>query len=374
MRTPRRRLFAAATAALALLAPLVPAVAAQATPAQPVPTLQLLGHVEIPPGGTFQGTTVGGLSSISYDEARGVYYALSDDRSALQPARFYTMRIDTSHGSLSAGDISFTAVTTLRDPSGQPYPLNSLDPEGMVLTPRDTLMLTSEGDTSRLIDPFIREIGLDGYQVGELALPAGISPTADHSSGVRNNLGFEPAAVTPDGKTFVTGLENALYQDGPAATLTNGSRSRLLQYDLRTGALRHEYAYDTDPIADTPVPPTAFAVNGLDELLPLDDHRFLAMERSFSVGVGNRIKIYEIDLRGATDVAHLDALAGVDTVRPVSKRLVLDVNSTGLTLDNLEGLTYGPTLPDGRRSLLVISDDNFDPAAVTQLLLFAIDD
>ena len=373
MRSPRRRLVAAAAAAAALIAPLAPAAAAHATPAAPVPGLQLLGHVEIPPGGQFDGTTVGGLSSITYDAKRGVYYALSDDRSQINPARFYTMSIDVSKGTLARSDVTFDKVTTMLDPSGQPYPLNALDPEGLVLTPRDTLMLTSEGDTNRLIDPFIRELALDGHQVGELQVPPGFAPTADHSSGVRNNLAFEPAAITPDGKTFVTGTENALFQDGPAATLTNGSRSRLLQYDLRSGRLHHEYAYDTDPIADTPVPSTAFAVNGLDELLPLDDHRFLAMERSFSVGVGNKIKLYEIDLRGASDVTHLAAMAGDPTVRPVSKRLVLDVNAaTGLTLDNLEGLTYGPTLPDGRRSLLVISDDNFDPAAVTQILLFAV--
>src|SRR5207237_2953579 len=96
-------------------------------------------------------------------------------------------------------------------------------------------------------------------------------PTADHSSGVRNNLAFEPAAVAPNGRFFFTGTENALFQDGPAATVANGSPSRLLRYDLQTGRLDREYLYFTDPIAEPPAPASAFAVNGLVELLPLNN-------------------------------------------------------------------------------------------------------
>jgi hypothetical protein len=41
-------------------------------------------------------------------------------------------------------------------------------------------------------------------------------------------------------------------------------------------------------------------------------------------------------------------------------------------LDNVEGMTLGPTLPDGRRSLILVSDHNFAGSQFTQFLLFAL--
>jgi hypothetical protein len=41
-------------------------------------------------------------------------------------------------------------------------------------------------------------------------------------------------------------------------------------------------------------------------------------------------------------------------------------------LDNVEGISWGPLLANGRRSLVLISDDNFGKNQVTQLLLFEV--
>ena len=131
-------------------------------------------------------------------------------------------------------------------------------------------------------------------------MPPAFAVTADQSSGVRPNLGFESAGVTHDGRYLFTAAENALYQDGPAATIANGSPARILRYSL-SGRLDRQYVYVTDPVAEPPVPATAFSVNGVVELLPLDDDTLIAMERSFSVGApgtGNTIKLYTVELRG----------------------------------------------------------------------------
>src|SRR6266542_6759502 len=85
------------------------------------PGLQFLGQAIVPTGTTFAGTTVGGLSSLTYDAARGVFYSLSDDQSQFDPARFYTLRVDLSDGHLADGDVQFSGVTTLLAPDGQPY-------------------------------------------------------------------------------------------------------------------------------------------------------------------------------------------------------------------------------------------------------------
>ena len=97
------------------------------------PSLQFLGQAIVPTGTVFAGTTVGGLSSITYDRARGVYYSLSDDQSQINPARFYTLRVDLADGRLDNGDVTFLRTTTLLAPDGQPYAPTSLDPEGLTL-------------------------------------------------------------------------------------------------------------------------------------------------------------------------------------------------------------------------------------------------
>jgi hypothetical protein len=306
--------------------------------------LRFRGQAIVPTGTTFDQTIVGGLSSITYDRRHDVYYAVSDDQAN---ARFYTVAIDEREPA-----VRFKDVTTLLAPNGQAYPAGSLDPEGLALTKDRELILTSEGLPGMGIDPFLRRYSLRGRFLGDLPVPPAFRVTADQSSGVRPNLGFESAGV--DDRYLFTANEGALYQDGPAATTANGSPVRILRYDLRKRRLDREWRYLTDPVAEPPVPATAFSVNGVAELLPLDDDRLIAMERSFSVGApdtGNTIRLYEVSLRG--NRAH--------------KRLLLDLDELGIPLDNVEGMTFGP-----HRSLVLVSDNNFAPAQFTQFLVFTV--
>ena len=55
------------------------------------------------------------------------------------------------------------------------------------------------------------------------------------------------------------------------------------------------------------------------------------------------------------------------------RELVLDFDELGIALDNLEGMAFGPDLPDGRRTLVLVSDDNFSETQVTQFLAFGLD-
>lgn len=378
--SPRLRRTVLLTALVALAAGLVAGPAAATGPRGPSAHLTYLSGTTIAAGATFGGTVVGGLSSLTYDAARGVYYALSDDQGAgftptSSPARFYTLRIDVSDGVLGAGDVQVLAVTTFLGPDGQPFPALSLDPEGLTLTPRDTLVLTSEGIATRLIPPFVREFDLSGRQLAELPVPGYFTPTVTAAgipkTGVRQNLGFEAAAVAPNGQQLFVGTENALVQDGPAATTASGSPARILRYHLGHGGSDREYVYPTDPVA---APSTVFTVNGLVELLPLNNEFLLAMERSFSVGAGNTIRIYRLALPGATDVSGVADLHDVTGLRTARKSLLLQLPSTigGQPLDNVEGMTLGPTLPDGRRSVLLVSDNNFTAGQASQVLLLAL--
>ena len=58
---------------------------------------------------------------------------------------------------------------------------------------------------------------------------------------------------------------------------------------------------------------------------------------------------------------------------PARKRLLLDLEKIGLErVDNIEGISWGPRLENGRRSLVMISDDNFNAQQVTQILAFEV--
>jgi hypothetical protein len=105
---------------------------------------------------------------------------------------------------------------------------------------------------------------------------------------------------------------------------------------------------------------------------------FLAMERSFAVGVGNTVVLYETSTEGATDVSDIPALGlsgcPTGTIVPMSKTLVADFEQDlGVDPDNLEGMAWGPTLEDGRALLIVISDNNFNPDQTTQFIALAVE-
>jgi hypothetical protein len=354
---------------------------------------------------TVDGTSVGGLSGITYDQAANRFYSISDDRGTPpnepgQPPRFYTLNLDLSGLTFDASKVSFTSTTRLLKADGTTYAPLSTDTEAIRLTNRGTVYISSEGQVDGAgqirTTPFINEFNLaTGGLVSSLPIPlkflADSSLGANLTRGARDNLAFESLAITPDNGTLIAATENALFQDGPSGTATNGSRSRILRYDLTTGQPTGEFLYNTDAVAVTPIPATGFATAGLVELTAIDNNgqQLLALERSFSVGVpgtGNSIKLYEIDLGGATNIASTSSLSALSAtelgaIRPVQKRLILDLNDLNLStgLDNVEGITFGPILANGQRSLILVSDDNFNPSTspqvqtFTQILAFSID-
>ncbi|MGL5034314.1 MAG: esterase-like activity of phytase family protein, partial [Microcystaceae cyanobacterium] len=269
-----------------------------------------LGLVTFSTDTSFKETQVGGLSGIVYDQAQNSYYAISDDRSSINPARFYTLEINLSDGRLDSGDVSFTQVTTLLDSQGNPFPTNSLDTEGIALTENGSVYIASEGearpDIPRLTNPFVNQFSLSGQQLSELPVAEKYFPTQTVTTGIRNNLAFESLTMTPDGRYLYTATENALAQDGPTATLADKSLSRIVKYDLTTGQVVAEFVYEVDQVNNAPIPANSFANNGLVELLAIDNNgTLLALERAFSNGVGNTVKLYEIQTQNATNISSL---------------------------------------------------------------------
>ncbi len=343
---------------------------------------EFLDMATFPTGYMFKKTEVGGLSGITYDAGEKQYYALSDDRGDINPARFYTLKIDISDRHSNNLDVSvkFKDVTTLRDQCGMPFPRGSIDPEGIARTRQGQLFICSEGDANKLIDPFVNQFTLWGRQIYELPVdPKFLPAPPEAGKGIRNNLAFESLTITPDGRNLYTAVENALVQDGPQADVGQESLARIIKYDLLTGKAVGEFVYTADEVPLAPIPSDAFRTNGLVELLAIDNNgTLLALERAFSAGRGNTVKLYEVRTQGALDVINeFDLFREEEDVPfeidpPVAKRLIADFADFGITPDNLEGMTFGPKLSDGRQSLIVVSDNNFSPDQVTQFILLAL--
>lgn len=344
--------------------------------------LRLIGEQRLPWRQAFDGTMVGGLSGIDYDAVHGDWVLISDDRSDHNPARYY--RAQLRYDDKAFTSLAVTSVVTLRQPDGTPYPSRKQmaatggivsDLESLRVDPRDgSIWYTSEGDVDLGLDPFVRRAAPDGRYQSELPLPPLFTVDKAKRFGPRDNQTFEGFSFAPDGKTLWVSLEGPLYQDGPVPTTEAGAVNRITHFG-RGGAVLGQYVY---PLGALPAAPGKgkYADNGISEMLAISPTRLLTLERA---GVENDagvfhtyVRIHEIDTAGATDVSALPTLAGA-AYRPVSKRLVLDLNAIGLPrVDNLEGMAFGPVLPNGHRSLVLVSDDNFSDKQVTQVLVFEV--
>jgi len=350
--------------------------------AQPVAALRFIGEQRIPHRQVFQGTLVGGLSSIDYDARTGTWITASDDRSELGAARFYTARLDYDARGFRA--VTLASVHTFRQAGGGAYPAlkaattdggEVADIEAIRFDPlSDAIWYGSEGSDALGTGPFAKLAGGDGAYRATLALPDLFKASRDRAAGPRGNLSVESLAFAPDGQSLWVGMEAPLYQDGAPASAQRGAVSRFTQFD-RNGKLLAQYAYPVDRVQGRPAP-GRFGDNGVSELLVVDSRHLLALERSGVQDATGRfaffIRLYLVDLQGATDIAALPALDGA-TYAPLKKRLLMDFNRAGLDkVDNLEGMSWGPVLSNGHRSLVLISDDNFSADEVTQLLAFEV--
>ena len=336
-------------------------------------SLEFLSEYQLPKM-TFADTRVGGLSAISYDSKTGSFLVLSDDRSEFAPARFYTININISSEKLPKIEtVEFKQVTFLTEANGQTYSKGLVDPEGLAISPRRSVFISSEGVLSRGVNPFINEFALPGGQFKlSIRVPARYLPEANKTQGLQENAGFEALTLSP----------NSLAADDPFRLFT-ANESPLIQ-DMSEGQGRLRFLhYVINPFGDPVLvaehlylldeSPEGTISNGLTELLALkQEGYFLSLERTFGV-TGAGAKIFQLVVANATDTSRIVSLKGdISSVQPIKKKLLLDLNDLGIDLDNLEGMTFGPTLADGSQSLVLVSDDNFSNKQVTQFLLFKV--
>lgn len=334
--------------------------------------LAFLGKVELAHGLLFADTTVGGLSGITYDAGRDQYYVISDDRSEKNPARFYTMSITLSDGNLARVDL--LGATPLLNTDGKPFRPRSAtdvppDPEGIAYDARrQQLYWSSEGerivkpDTPPvLLDPWVRTAALDGAFRDQFTLPPELHMSAA-DAGPRKNQALEGLTLAPDGTALWAGMEAPGFDDGQPPTADRGALTRITRLDPVTRQPTGQYAYPLDAVSSGDG-----GGNGLSDLVALNAEDFLVIERGH--GTRTSVRIYRASIAGADDILGRPSSAGAV---PMRKTLVADVSQAVRSVDNVEGITLGPKLSDGRQSVVMVTDDNFSRDQVTQLLAFAL--
>ncbi len=300
----------------------------------------------------FEDTQVGGLSAITYDRHNDRFYTLSDDRSEFAPARFYTLKLtldslDPKKPKIQT--VGIEGVTFLTGEDGKPYSKGTVDPEGIVLSPLRSIFVSSEGVARDGIPPFVREFNLQtGQWRRSLPVPDRYIPNRkgeQQTKGVQDNLGFEALTIAPGefaaGEPFrlFTATESSLVEDKEELSADQGAKSRLLHYlvEANRAILLSEHLYVQDPLSNGAL------MTGLTELIAIDQGgHLLSLERSFGPA-GFQVKLFQLTMGGATDTSRVASLKGPSSkIQPIYKKLLLDLNTLGIPLDNLEGMTLFP--------------------------------
>ena len=247
-----------------------------------------------------------------------------------------------------------------------------LDPEGV--------RVSNDGKSVFVSDeygPYVYQFDrATGQRIKSFALPGNLAVTVQgpttasegtpfNTSGRVGNKGMEGLAITPDGKTLVGIMQAPLLQDA-------SKQVRIVTIDIATGATK-EFGYRLT------------TGSGVSEIVAINDHEFLVDERDGNgLGAGNSAtvkQIFKINLAGATDISGVTSMTS--STAAVTKTLFLDVraalNANGIP-DNLipskiEGLAFGADLADGRHTLWVANDNDFDPlnAGDNKFYVFAVD-
>lgn len=369
------RAFAAAIATLVLAvllgASVLPHSAARAADLKVCGSsdVQFLGFSDVLNKQSTGGIAHTELSGITYDPQRGVYYVIGD-RLGTTPAHVFTLTVPLTGDAMGTPFIS--SVVKLADRNGDWFTGINLDGEGIALNSGSDFYVSSEGGTAAGAQPAVYHFTVDGGYLGALTVPSVFQIGT-------NNLSFEGLAMSPSKRSLFVAMEGPIAADGQTGDLR--SRIRFLRYEQRgeTYVPAAQYYYLTEK-GRTP------GDLGVSEVIALSDSELLVLERGFVAGEGNTVRVFKTSVAGAGNVANVASLAST-SVAPLQKSLLFDLATcpdAGATLapgatqpnkllDNFEAMTFGPDLTGGRRSLVLVSDDNSGANQTARLIALAID-
>ena len=348
------------------------------------PILNLIDHYEIPHKQMFGDTRIGGLSGIDYDKENDVFYLISDDRSIHNTTRFYKANIHINSRKIDS--VQFLRVVSIKGRNDKEFsnwkrsPFFSIDPEDIRYHPIDKYFVwCSEGEriitegSFFLQDPSIVVMDTVGKYVSEFTMPQNLKMTLTEK-GPRRNGTLEGITFSDDFQRIYTSIEEPLYEDDEKPDVRKGSLVRIFEFDVKTKTNIAQYAYELDPVAQQAIPKEASKTNGISAILQAGKNKLFIVERSYSAGrSSNTIKVFFSDLTYGTDIKNISSLRDRKfPYRKIPKRTLLNMDDLDIHIDNIEGISYGKTLPNGNKTLVFVSDNNFSTKQQTQILIFEV--
>ena len=265
--------------------------------------LKYLNQVTLANRQVFKKTKIGSLSGLSFDSSTGVLSSISDDRGNVNEPRIYQFMVELTEKKFSVEPKDVIFLTVNQGPLSHKSTNSKatqfsqvLDLEGIAPLPWGDFLIANEGDMNHKprVPSQVLDVKSDGTIFREFQVPNKFLPelTGQQTKGTANNLSFEGVSANPNGKQWVVATEAPLIQDGPHFC-------RFIEYTLPDAWVlkpAREWAY---PIALGAGQGLMKVQNGVSEVLFLNDHELLVLERGLDLtakGLHIDIRIYKVDL------------------------------------------------------------------------------
>lgn len=286
------------------------------------------------------------VSGIDY--RNGAYTLIADDSARVQTADLPLT--DTGFGAVQLG-----AATQLRQADGSNFPQGG---EAVRVNPADgSLVWANPGrrTSNNLLNSTVQRSAADGTFVAQ-------HPAAPHTAasatqtGIRDRGGIAGLTFNPTGLLTISAPASPLLQDGPSTV-------RVSFANRDSGAVLSQLAYELDAAPKR-------GQNYLEEILVKDNTHYLMLERSVNAYGRTSVRLYEASTLGTRSVLPFASVVGATYV-PMQKRLLVDFADLDLSrVGKLSGMTWGPTLASGERTLVLVSDNDCERR--TQLVALAV--
>lgn len=316
--------------------------------------LEFVSRFELPAGFKYKKTQVGGLSGAVYNPDTETWILISDDRGRINEPRLYEFKFSSQPFRAEVVGVQF-----LKKKNQKKWAKNVLDAEGITLLPWANYLISSEGDNNQKprVMPTLFDAKADGTVVRDFALPDEMlpEPAGHQSKGIPNNMGPEGLTSSEDRKFIWAAMEGVLLQDRPATP----DQIRIVQYEMPEAWVikpTKQFFYPMENGGEGDL----VSVRGVSEIFWAYDQVLWVMERGLEInlsGLNHAAQIFEVDL--------------ADEAKPLKKRVLLNLSQLQKKIPNFEAMVGGPALPDGRKTLILISDNNFQKNEPTQFWLFA---
>jgi len=333
----------------------------------------------------------GGISAIDYNPANNQYLAVPDrgpkDGAVNYRCRVQTLTIEIDPNKTPTVVPTLVSTTMLKDNKDRSFVGRSsayqptkkyahrFDPEGIRIDHQGNLFISDE------YGPNLIKFSAEGKELRRITIPERylVKHPADskkkengtNQTGRQSNRGMEGLAISRDGRFLVGLMQSPLLQDSkriPNGKPT-GTNCRMLMIELKTGKTK-EFLYQLD-----------HEKNKLNEILTINENEFLVIERDGEAGGDAKFKkIVKINIEHASDIQSINSLPPYEvpaSVTSVKKEVFIDLLAPEYGLagskmpEKIEGLTFGPKLKDGRKTLLIASDNDFLIDQPTLIYVFA---